>query len=290
MNYIQITNHNDQEKINEWSLVLSAFGIDHIVQKSEKGFYLEVKLKDKERAIREILEFEQEQKEEFKEQSHKDSKDIKPEYSIETSIWILFLIFLFHITSKNVPLPLEQHGCANSWAIYKGEWWRLITSLTLHKNIPHVLSNIFWEGVFIYFLLKEIPPSIAWALIFLGGALGNLLNYFFHPLSHISLGFSTCVFATIGISIGIRGIQNPKDLGVYAMSGLGLFAMLGIGAQGVDVGSHFFGVITGFIIGAVFQLLNLNTPKIKAGYLFFVLFLIIAISWGLAIFWGKNYA
>ncbi|WP_461833434.1 rhomboid family intramembrane serine protease [Desulfothermus sp.] len=289
MTYIPITNHNNDEKINEWSLVLTALCIDHVIQKTENGFYLKVKSEDKERAIKEILEFEKELEEDLKEQNHENTKNIKSGYSIESSIWILFFIFLFHIISKNLFPPLEQLGCANSWAIYKGEWWRLITSLTLHKNIPHVLSNIFWEGVFIYFLLKEIPPSIGWALIFLGGALGNLFNYFFHPLSHISLGFSTCVFATIGISIGIRGIQNPKDIGVYAMSGLGLFAMLGIGAQGVDVGSHFFGLITGFIIGAVFQLLNLNIAKIKAGYLFFALFLIIAISWTLAIFWGKNY-
>jgi len=290
MKYIKITNDNSEEKINEWSLVLTALGIDHIVQKGKNGFYLEVKLGNKERAIKEIVEFEKEQEEDLREENHKYSKHIKSSYSIESSIWILFSIFLFHLISKNLSLPLQQRGCANSWAIYKGEWWRLITSLTLHKNIPHVLSNIFWEGVFIYFLLKEIPPSIVWTLIFLGGSLGNLLNYFFHPLNHISLGFSTCVFATIGISIGIRGIQNPKDIGVYAMSGLGLFAMLGIGAQGVDVGSHFFGLITGSIIGAVFQLLNLNTTKIKTGYLFFVLFLIIAISWILALFLGKNYA
>ncbi len=135
--------------------------------------------------------------------------------------------------------------------------------------MAHVLSNIFWEGVFIYFLLREIEPSIAWALILLGGILGNLINYFYHPLNHISIGFSTCVFATCGISVGIRSVQNPRDIGIYVMTGLGLFAMLGIGAQIVDVGSHFFGLIIGFILGVVFELFELDKISFKNSLIFF---------------------
>ncbi|GAB6886547.1 rhomboid family intramembrane serine protease [Desulfothermus okinawensis JCM 13304] len=292
MRYVPIKlpyNNINEDKIYEWSLVLTAIGIDHKINKSTQGLILEVDYLQKKKAICEILEYEKEEEKEEKELRKKDLPTKKTRHSMESSIWILFLIFIFHIISKNSSLSLEQIGAADSWAIYKGEWWRLITCLTLHKNVAHVLSNIFWEGVFIYFLLREIEPSIAWALILLGGILGNLINYFYHPLNHISIGFSTCVFATCGISVGIRSVQNPRDIGIYVMTGLGLFAMLGIGAQIVDVGSHFFGLIIGFILGVVFELFELDKISFKNSLIFFVLFLVVALSWAMAIFFGKNY-
>ncbi len=287
MNYIPLyIKQNGENKVSEWSLVLDALDIDHKIKNTPNGPIIEVIEEKKQRAIKEILEYEKENEEE----KEKNTDEIpRRYYSIESTLWILFFLFLFHIITQNTSFPFIPLGCMDSFAIYKGEWWRIITAITLHKNIVHILSNIFWQGVFMYFLLRTIRPSIAWAMSILGGITGNLLNYFYHNISHVSLGFSTCVFATLGISIGIRSLEREKKWGIFIMSGLGIFAMLGIGGARVDVSGHLFGFISGFLIGIVSHKMEINKIPIKDLYIFGGIFLIILTSWTAAFLFGKNY-
>ena len=273
-----------KEKIWEWSLVLSSVFIEHKVL--SQGIQLNIYVRDKDfkRAVLEILEYERENR-----TVETGNKFVVPRHNMEASLWILFCLFIFHLITVNSRFPFLDLGCADSWAIYKGEWWRLITALTLHENIPHVISNIFWEGIFIYFLLIYIPPAMAWFLILLSGILGNLLNFYYHSLNHISLGFSTCVFGTLGIGIGFRSLSQVKDIGLYIMCGLGLLAMLGMGTKGIDVSSHVFGLLCGFLIGIFNRVIIPKKLRNRSFCFWCICFLIVFISWLMAGIYGHDY-
>ncbi len=268
----------------EWSLVLLSMGIDHRILEENNSPYIEVQDADLSKAENEIIQYENE-----KESKEEHKASYNNFYSIESSIWILFSIFLFNIIVFNAPLPFFEYGCFYGFAIYKGEIWRFITSLFLHKDYSHLFSNLFWELVFLYFLLKKIPPGLCWLMILLTGIIGNLLNYLVQPINHISVGFSTSVFGSIGLGIGVNLPKDIKGSFIFFMVGLSLFAILGVGSPNVDVLSHLFGLLTGFFLGIVIDNKFNKVNTIHEIVFYIISFLIVAVSWILALNLGHHY-
>lgn len=272
------------ERIWEWSLVLLAIGIEHKISEKSHVPYIEVEEENLHKAVQEILQYEKE-----KEAEKTPKTTYKNSYSLESSFWILSSILLFHIIVINSPIPFITYGSFYSFAIYKGEIWRFVTSLFLHKDISHLFSNLFWEVVFLYFLLKRIPPGFCWLMILLSGILGNILNYLVQPINHVSIGFSTCVFGSIGLGIGINLPQDIKGTFIFFMAGLSFFAMLGVGGPNIDVLNHLFGLFSGFVLGIIFRAKLSKIKTINEIIFYFISFLIVTISWVLALNFGYHY-
>lgn len=281
---LDIDELQSESKVWEWSLVLLSMGIDHRIIDDNNKLYIEVETNNLNRAKKEIIQYEKENREGLQ-----NNPTLNESYDFEASFWILISILLFHLVVKNSPFPFFELGCFSSFAIYKGEFWRLVTALFLHRDIAHVLSNLFWEGIFLYFLLKKIPPGMCWFFVLLSGTLGNLINYFVQPINHISIGFSTSVFGTIGIGIGVNIPENLKGAFIFFMCGLGFFSMLGIGGPNVDIIAHFMGLISGLSLGLIirtfFKFLSNINDLIFWGCFFFI----VSISWILVVYYGSDY-
>ncbi len=175
------------------------------------------------------------------------------------NVWLSIALGGFHWFTTRIDLRsiwLAQ-GRFTADKILNGDWWRLATSLTLHVDDAHLLSNMVGLIVFAGGVNTFVGMGVSWLLILIAAALGNLLNAVFYQVGHDAIGASTAVFAAVGI-ISIFGIRNyyhkRQFKGRYLvpfMAGFGLFAMLGTNPQ-TDVTAHLFGFLSGATVGILF--------------------------------------
>ncbi len=173
---------------------------------------------------------------------------------------------------------LSRAGDVNRRAVIDhGEWWRLVTGLTLHADINHLLGNITIGALVMYYLAQETGGGAACLLAVVVGAAANLCNTLFQAESYQSLGFSTSVFAMIGAMAGLRitrGRGLKAALGPFG-AGLALLAMLGMGGRHTDVGAHAWGLALGVPAGILCRIIR-NRPLAAPSWL----------NW--QILWGVN--
>lgn len=173
---------------------------------------------------------------------------------------VLILLASFHNISRfdggilAVALPdLVEFGSARAGLILSGEWWRIVTSLTLHADAAHLASNLAIGGVFVFLLCRELGSGLAWSLILASGALGNLLNALFQPVTHSSVGASTAVFGTVGILAALSQVRYRDYLRrrwlLPVASAVALLAVLGSEGKNTDLGAHLFGLVSGVALG-----------------------------------------
>jgi membrane associated rhomboid family serine protease len=176
------------------------------------------------------------------------------------TVSVLLLLATFHnltrldISLFGYPTPDWQSvGSAKAASILHGEWWRLATSLTLHANLMHLVSNLAIGGIFIVFLCRELGSGLAWSLLLASGILGNYANAHFHLPTHSSVGSSTLIFGGVGILSAISIIRyrnHPRKRWFAPLAGaFALLASLGTEGVNTDLGAHFFGFLFGLLTG-----------------------------------------
>jgi membrane associated rhomboid family serine protease len=179
---------------------------------------------------------------------------------------ILILLATFHnITQMDVSLPglampeWVSLGNAQAGKILDGQWWRLVTALTLHADWAHLSSNLAIGGIFVVFLCRELGSGVAWSLLLGAGALGNLANAGFQPASHSSVGASTAVFGAVGILAALSLVRYRHNLRKRWMlpvaAAAALLALLGTEGKNTDLGAHLFGFLSGGCLGLITEYL-----------------------------------
>lgn len=178
-------------------------------------------------------------------------------------------------------------GAIDSDAVLRqGEWWRLCTALTLHANLAHLLGNCLIGGPVIYLLGGTIGYGQSWLLLVLAGAAGNLCNILVRQQPHLSVGFSTSVFAAIGLLTGLQFARTAgrslKALLLPIGAGMGLLTFLGSEGAQSDLGAHFFGFVCGLTLGwlgwRTGLIQRLLAPQHQAG-LFSLAMLLLLVAW-----------
>jgi membrane associated rhomboid family serine protease len=170
---------------------------------------------------------------------------------------LLILLATFHnLTQLDVSLlghgPVDWIALGNAYSarILDGEWWRLVTALTLHVDWLHLVSNLALGGIFIVSLCHELGSGLAWSLLIGSGVLGNLVNAFLQHPDHRSVGASTVVFGAVGILAALNLMRNRRYLQRRRLlpfaAALALLALLGTEGKQTDLGAHLFGFIFGF--------------------------------------------
>jgi membrane associated rhomboid family serine protease len=173
---------------------------------------------------------------------------------------LLILLATFHnLTQLDISLfghgPVDwiALGNAHSARILEGQWWRLVTALTLHADWLHLVSNLALGGIFIVSLCRELGSGLAWCLLLSSGVLGNLANAFLQHPDHRSVGASTVVFGAVGILAALNLLRNRRYLQrrwpLPVAAALALLALLGTEGKQTDLGAHLFGFIFGLGIG-----------------------------------------
>ena len=155
--------------------------------------------------------------------------------------------------------PWFAGGAGDASAIiYRGEWYRLVTALTLHADFAHLAGNVLVGGFLLYFFLQLHGTGLGLLAVLLSALLGNHLNVQLHGGSHLFVGFSTAVFSMIGMLAAHQVIvrRSPFGIRLFApfLAGAALLALLGSSGERTDLGGHLFGLLAGCGCGLVLSL------------------------------------
>jgi membrane associated rhomboid family serine protease len=277
----------EADRIESLSLVLSAVGIEHVLDERDKK--LLVADQDAESALFHLNEYRTENL------NWPPLPPPRPTLHPQTPPTLLMMglltLFFAHTGSWSTDSRWFTQGAIDSVAILdRGEWWRLLTALTLHADLVHLTGNCLIGGVMIHFLSKTVGYGWAWLLLLLNGFAGNLLNILLRQDPHISVGFSTSVFAAIGIFTGLQFIrlkERPiKELMLPLGAGAGLLAFLGSEGVRTDLGAHFFGFVCGIASGILLGRTGVLATNLRPSFqplLFSVSLSSILLCWMLAL-------
>lgn len=211
------------------------------------------------------------------------------------TVAVLLLLATFHnltLIGFSIPergvIDLYELGAAHTASIRDGQWWRLVTALTLHAGPVHLLSNLTIGGIFIILLCRELGSGLAWSLLLASGIIGNLINVWVQSPAHRSVGASTAVFGAVGILAAISMVRYRHHLQrrwfIPVAAGLALLALLGTEGKQTDLGAHLFGFSAGLFSGMAAEFLvgKYGRPGAVLNFLLAALSLalVVAAWWG----------
>lgn len=247
-----------KRKLKSWRLVLQARQIPCRTEQVDRSYQLWVPVNHYQNACQELIQYETEN------QNWPPPPPVERKLHENTAstVWILILLAIFHNVTQH-PINLFGHhpvdwielGNAHAGKILNGEWWRLITALTLHSGFLHLFSNIALGGIFMVRLCRLLGSGRAWFLVLCTGSLGNYLNALVQSPDHRSIGASTAVFGAVGLLATINMLHFRSNLQkswlMPIAAALGLLALLGASGENTDIGAHLFGFLAGIGLGFV---------------------------------------
>ncbi len=241
------------QRVRIWSLVLSSQGIDHRVSGSRDGWQMWVHTDTADEALSQIRSYEEENADSVSTWLPAQTfSAAQASFMVLAAIAVVQAVTGFGVgISRSVWISV---GSADAGLILRGELWRVVTALTLHADVVHLMSNLVIGGFFVLWLCREIGPGLGWLSILLTGILGNTINAVVQSPLHNSIGSSTAVFGAIGILSGLRAHENAaasRSVFVPLMAGIILLAFLGSGGERTDIGAHLFGLASGVAVGAL---------------------------------------
>lgn len=282
-----------KRKLKNWALVLQSRQIPCRSENLDHKYQLLVPADQYQKACQELQQYEAENRN----WPPPPPVERKLHENTASTIWILVLLAVFHnVTQQQInlfghqPVNWVELGNAHAEKILRGEWWRLISALTLHSGPLHLTSNIALGAIFMVRLCRLLGSGRAWFLVLSAGALGNLLNAVIQSPDHRSIGASTAVFGAVGLLATINMLHFRSNLRrrwpLPLAAALGLLALLGAGGENTDIGAHLFGFLFGIGLGLVpgyfTQGLKRSWGQINKGLAFLSAILVLA-SWWLAL-------
>lgn len=157
----------------------------------------------------------------------------------------------------------RELGVMNAGLVKDGEWWRTVTALTLHGDLPHLAANSLFGGAFGLFVGRYLGSGLGWLLVLMAGALGNFTNAWLQADPFRSVGASTATFAALAL-VGafvwrkgyMRGDWRRRFAPVFG--GIALLAYTGFGGENTDVMAHVTGFAWGLVLGVAVAILDVR--------------------------------
>jgi membrane associated rhomboid family serine protease len=170
-------------------------------------------------------------------------------------VLVLLVAFYGQVTGWQ-GIDFVAAGGLDGAAVRAGEWWRVVTALTLHGDAGHLIANLVFGVFFGVYAGQYLGSGTAALLTLVAAAVGNGLDALLLPPSHRAIGASTAVFACLGLAATwVWLTQTRRAVGWarrYApLVGAGmLLAYVGTGDANTDVVAH----LTGFAGGVAVAL------------------------------------
>ena len=256
---VEVGRYQRLSQARERGLVVSAMELPHWIERDGDFFVLRVEEPAHHAVSIELEKFEAEHR-----QDEKHQRIDPPEKVGTLSLFIAaWLMSGFWLGQNLLPESWTDAGAAVSTKIVAdGEWWRAITALTLHADLPHFAANLMTGLLFAAFVTAQRGSGLAWLSIVLSGTFGNLLNALFYAGEvHASIGASTAVFGALGLLVAgecVSRLRSPETRRLWHLvlpigAGLGLLAYLGVGDEQkhTDYMAHLCGFVAGTALGGV---------------------------------------
>jgi rhomboid protease GluP len=177
---------------------------------------------------------------------------------------------------RGFPYPvLLAYGAKLNTLIDAGEWWRFVTPMFIHVNLPHLLVNMYslWiVGPYVEKLYGSAKFTVFWVVTGVAGVIGSYLTvrpttsnsvaqFLFKVNDEPSAGASGALFGLVGV-LFVFGIKFRHELpeGFKRAFGTGMVPIilinLVIGYLGrgfIDNGAHLGGLVSGAALALVVQ-------------------------------------
>jgi rhomboid protease GluP len=185
-------------------------------------------------------------------ESFKEFLRLYPIVSLIISIHlILFMIGYFPFFPR--AWIFETFSGVNLY-VAEGEVWRLLTPIFLHSGFTHLLFNSF-SLVLFGPALESIVGKYRFITIYLLSGIGaNIATYLLQPLTYTHVGSSGAIFGLFGFYLAIISFkknmlsrENSQLIKTIAI----LSIIMTFLQSNINVTAHIFGLITGYIIGAI---------------------------------------
>jgi rhomboid protease GluP len=273
-------------RAEEWSVVLAASDVACALREEADGWTVAVPPADVATALDALDAYDRENAEPRAEPS---AEPVPRPLTFIGAYVALLLLAIFALTgARSEHSVWFQRGSADARRILAGEWWRALTALTLHADVPHVLGNAIAAALLVSVVCQALGPGVGLWLIGLAGVIGNVATAAVHR-EHVSVGASTAIFGAIGILAALRivtpervrlGVRRPW---VILAATLVLLVLFGTGPD-VDVLAHLFGLLAGLALGFAGAFSARRPPSLTIQWLLVVAAAVaLAAAWRLAL-------
>ena len=203
---------------------------------------------------------------------------------------VLIVVALFVLTAAGGH-NWKSAGVLDAGFLARGEWWRVLTALTLHSDLLHLLSNLAFGALFGYPAARLFGPGLAWLLILAGGGTAYGIDALLHPPQHHLLGASTAVFTALGLVAAYGWRRHLQSWSPWMrrtaplIAGVALLAFTGTGGENTDLLAHLAGFVVGAATGALCARLPLPAPG-RSGVQWAAgaaAIAVLALAWGFAL-------
>lgn len=180
-------------------------------------------------------------------------------YPAVTALTVInILIFFAGALFPGLGFRILQAGVLDVGALFaRGEWYRLLTSMFLHANIGHLVSNmlvLFFAGAEVEKKTGTLSFIIMYVITGLCGNLLSVLTSVRHNEWNQSLGASGAVFGMLGVLAVITFAERKrlqKGALMRLIAGIGLSLYSGSVTPGIDQMAHVGGFAAGIIYGGL---------------------------------------
>ncbi|MBE0585078.1 MAG: rhomboid family intramembrane serine protease, partial [Desulfofustis sp.] len=227
-----VFNSTSNSAVDTCSLVLSAKGIGHRISRQQDGsITIFVPAAVEEAAAYQLDCY-------FRENRNWPPPDQPARMSTISAtpptFWLIAALALFYAVTGpwDYRSVWFSSGSGDAAAVlYHGQWYRLVTALTLHADVSHLLGNCLIGGILLHFFLQINGTGLGLLTLLISATVGNYLNVLVHGGDHLFVGFSTAVFSIIGMLSIHQILEQRKPFGIRMfippMAGAALLAMLG---------------------------------------------------------------
>ncbi len=198
----------------------------------------------------------------------KTAPDNNPFLSLPAFL-IMGMLSVIHVLSVQIRIHEDlilTYG-ASALHILTGQNYRAVTALFLHADAGHLLGNLGGILLFGAPLIRLSGFGTGPLMLLVTGTLGNLMTAGLYRNAHLAVGASTAVMGAAGLLASFQITRNDRPPAVQSVVPLFAAALLvALFSQGerTDVFAHFFGFISGLILGLVFFPLNrVLSPTLK---------------------------
>lgn len=165
---------------------------------------------------------------------------------------IIWAVLSFESRNTNKYEFLLKVGANSSEFVFQQkQYYRLLTSMFIHIDFLHLLSNCFALYLFGNRLEKYFGKTVFITTYIISGLYGSLMSVILSPYS-ISVGASGAIYGLIGAVLALTQKSKKKvdGLSLYIIS---IMLLLGLGFgflnPQLDNYAHIGGLIAGYIIG-----------------------------------------
>lgn len=242
------------------ALVLASQEIPHAILRDPETqrWVIEVDARDYDGAVRNIRRY-QEENRRWKWRPQEVAGRFR--FDAGAMFFCLFLATVHWLVTQPAP-GLQDVGIMDSEKFAAGDWWRIVTAVTLHADWRHLASNVMTGFVLFGVAMGRFGPGLGLLGAWLAGIGGNLFAYAVYDGPYRGLGASGMVLGALGL-VATDSLSywkaNPwawkRLLAGFAGACL-LFILLGTDPSS-DLAAHAGGFLCGCVLGLGLVLLRI---------------------------------